>query len=116
MQPWCKSRNESGRRGHQVHEPKQMGDRIKGYQWEFNLVNSPDVNAWCMPGGKVVVYAGLLPVTQDETSLAIVMGHEIARGGTTRQRAHEPDDGSAGMGMAWMSPFPKSRHKPAACS
>ncbi|MFZ7105256.1 MAG: M48 family metallopeptidase [Bacteroidota bacterium] len=56
----------------------KMGDRIKGYQWEFNLVNSPDVNAWCMPGGKVVVYAGLLPVTQDETSLAIVMGHEIA--------------------------------------
>lgn len=56
----------------------KMGDRIKGYQWEFNLVNSPEVNAWCMPGGKVVVYAGLLPVTQDESSLAIVMGHEIA--------------------------------------
>ena len=56
----------------------KMGSRISGYQWEFNLVNSPDVNAWCMPGGKVVVYSGLLPVTQDETSLAIVMGHEIA--------------------------------------
>jgi predicted Zn-dependent protease len=53
-------------------------DRIKGYQWEFNLVNSPDVNAWCMPGGKVVVYSGLLPLTQDETGIAIVMGHEIA--------------------------------------
>lgn len=56
----------------------KMGDRVSGYKWEFNLVNSPEVNAWCMPGGKVVVYSGLLPITQDETSLAIVMGHEIA--------------------------------------
>lgn len=55
-----------------------MGDRIKGYNWEFNLVNSKEVNAWCMPGGKVVVYSGLLTVTQNETGLAIVMGHEIA--------------------------------------
>jgi predicted Zn-dependent protease len=55
-----------------------FADRIKGYNWEFNLVNSPEVNAWCMPGGKVVVYSGLLPITQDEASLAIVMGHEIA--------------------------------------
>jgi predicted Zn-dependent protease len=52
--------------------------RIEGYKWEFNLVNDKEVNAWCMPGGKVVVYSGLLPVTQDEASLAIVMGHEIA--------------------------------------
>ena len=56
----------------------KMGDRLKGYQWEFNLVNSDEVNAWCMPGGKVVVYSGLLKVTQDEASLAVVMGHEIA--------------------------------------
>jgi len=52
--------------------------RIQGYKWEFNLVNSAEANAWCMPGGKVVVYSGLLPITQDEGSLAIVMGHEIA--------------------------------------
>jgi predicted Zn-dependent protease len=56
----------------------KMGDRISDYKWEFNLVKSNEVNAWCMPGGKVVVYSGLLPVTQDETSLAVVMGHEIA--------------------------------------
>lgn len=56
----------------------KMGDRVSGYKWEYNLVNSPEVNAWCMPGGKVVVYSGILPLTQDETSLAIVMGHEIA--------------------------------------
>lgn len=55
-----------------------FGSRIQGYKWEFNLVNSAEVNAWCMPGGKVVVYSGLLPVTMDESSLAIVMGHEIA--------------------------------------
>ncbi|MFZ7114801.1 MAG: M48 family metallopeptidase [Bacteroidota bacterium] len=56
----------------------KMGDRVAGYKWEYNLVNSPEVNAWCMPGGKVVVYSGILPLTQDEASLAIVMGHEIA--------------------------------------
>ena len=49
----------------------------EGYQWEFNLVNSNEANAWCMPGGKVVVYSGLLPLTQNEAGLAIVMGHEI---------------------------------------
>jgi predicted Zn-dependent protease len=53
------------------------GDELKGYTWEFNLVESKEVNAWCMPGGKVVVYTGLLPITQNETALAIVLGHEI---------------------------------------
>jgi predicted Zn-dependent protease len=51
---------------------------LQNFQWEFNLVNSNEVNAFCMPGGKIVVYEGLLPVTQDETGLAIVLGHEIA--------------------------------------
>ncbi|MGN7822509.1 M48 family metallopeptidase [Chitinophaga varians] len=55
-----------------------MGNQIADYKWEFNLVDSKEVNAWCMPGGKVVVYTGLLPVTQNETALACVMGHEIA--------------------------------------
>jgi predicted Zn-dependent protease len=53
-------------------------DRLDGYEWDFNLVEDPNVNAWCMPGGKVVVYTGILPVAQDETGLAVVMGHEIA--------------------------------------
>ena len=52
--------------------------RIDGFEWEFNVVNDETVNAWCMPGGKVVVYTGILPVTKDEKSLAVVMGHEIA--------------------------------------
>lgn len=51
---------------------------LEGYNWEFNTIDSKEVNAWCMPGGKVVVYTGLLPVTQNEGALAIVMGHEIA--------------------------------------
>lgn len=53
-------------------------DLLDGYKWEFNLVDSKDVNAWCMPGGKVVVYTGLLPVAQTDAGLAIVMGHEVA--------------------------------------
>lgn len=52
--------------------------RVAGFQWEFNVVEENTVNAWCMPGGKVVVYTGILPVTKDEPSLAVVMGHEIA--------------------------------------
>jgi predicted Zn-dependent protease len=60
------------------HADKKETDDLKGFAWEFNVVDEKPVNAWCMPGGKVVVYTGLLPVTQDEQSLAIVMGHEIA--------------------------------------
>ncbi len=51
---------------------------LQDYQWEYNLVDSPDVNAWCMPGGKIVVYTGILPITQNEAGLAAVMGHEVA--------------------------------------
>jgi predicted Zn-dependent protease len=55
-----------------------LAAEVQNYAWEFNLVQDKQVNAWCMPGGKIVVYEGLLPVTQDEASLAIVLGHEIA--------------------------------------
>lgn len=51
---------------------------LQNFQWEFNLVADNQVNAFCMPGGKIVVYEGILPVTQDEPGLAIVLGHEIA--------------------------------------
>jgi predicted Zn-dependent protease len=53
-------------------------EQIKGFNWEFNLIKSEEVNAWCMPGGKVAVYSGILPVTKDDAGLATVMGHEIA--------------------------------------
>jgi len=52
--------------------------RLKGYQWEFHLVEDKEANAWCMPGGKVVVYTGILHVMKDENGLAVVLGHEIA--------------------------------------
>jgi predicted Zn-dependent protease len=54
------------------------GDQIQGFKWEFNLIDSKEINAWCMPGGKVAVYTGILPVTKDDAGLATVMGHEIA--------------------------------------
>ncbi len=53
-------------------------NELQNFQWEFNLVANNQVNAFCMPGGKIVVYEGILPLTQDETGLAIVLGHEIA--------------------------------------
>jgi predicted Zn-dependent protease len=56
----------------------KMSKKLSNYSWEFNLVENEEINAWCMPGGKVVVYTGILPITRDETGLAVVMGHEIA--------------------------------------
>lgn len=55
-----------------------FASEISNFSWEFNLVQNNEVNAFCMPGGKIVVYEGLLPYTQNETGLAIVLGHEIA--------------------------------------
>ncbi|ULQ57478.1 M48 family metallopeptidase [Flavihumibacter rivuli] len=55
-----------------------LSKELEGYQWEYNLIDSKEANAWCMPGGKIVVYTGLLPITQNEAALAVVMGHEIA--------------------------------------
>jgi predicted Zn-dependent protease len=55
-----------------------MEKRIKGFEWEFNLVDDKAVNAWAMPGGKIVVYKGILPITKNDTGMAVVMGHEIA--------------------------------------
>jgi len=56
-----------------------MEKELKNYKWEFNLVeDSKTVNAFCMPGGKIVVYTGILPVTQDKNGLATVMSHEVA--------------------------------------
>ncbi len=52
--------------------------QLNGYAWEFNLIEDDIVNAWCMPGGKVVFYTGIMPICQDETGVAVVMGHEVA--------------------------------------
>ena len=55
----------------------RSGD-LANYNWEFNLIQSNELNAWCMPGGKVAVYTGILPVTKNENGLAVVMGHEVS--------------------------------------
>ncbi len=55
-----------------------LSQDLNGFAWEFNLIESKEVNAWCMPGGKVVVYSGILPITKNENGLAVVIGHEIA--------------------------------------
>ena len=60
------------------YKQKGKSSELQGYKWEFNVVQSPEVNAFCMPGGKVVVYTGILPITKNEDALAVVMGHEIA--------------------------------------
>ncbi|WP_133472584.1 M48 family metallopeptidase [Sediminibacterium goheungense] len=57
---------------------KGLSKELESFQWEVNLVNNKEPNAWCMPGGKIVVYTGILPLTQNEAALAVVMGHEVA--------------------------------------
>jgi predicted Zn-dependent protease len=60
------------------YRSKGLQKDLKDFAWEFNVVDDPTVNAFCMPGGKVVIYTGILKVTQNEDALAVVMGHEIA--------------------------------------
>lgn len=83
------------RTGPEVELVRKVVDRIAavsddpGFEWEANVIRDPEmVNAWCMPGGKIAVYTGILPVCQGETGLAVVLGHEIAhaiaRHGTSR--------------------------------
>ena len=57
---------------------KGLGKELEGYRWEYHLVDNKEANAWCMPGGKIVVYTGLLPYTQNEAALAAVVGHEVS--------------------------------------
>ena len=59
---------------------KEQGysDMVEHLEWEFNLLENEEVNAWCMPGGKVAFYTGILPFTRDETGIAVIMGHELA--------------------------------------
>lgn len=78
---------------------------LKDYQWEYKLVESKEVNAWCMPGGKIVVYSGILPITKDDAGLATVLGHEVshalANHGQQRMSAGMLQQlGAAGVGVA----------------
>ncbi len=78
---------------------------LDGYQWEYHLVQNKEVNAWCMPGGKIVVYSGILPITKDEAGLATVLGHEVAHAlvnhGAQRMSAAQVQQlGAVGVGVA----------------
>ena len=70
--------------GQNAENVKEIGRRISavtestGFKWEYNLIDSPQVNAFCLPGGKVAIYSGILPVAKNADGLAVIMGHEIA--------------------------------------
>ena len=78
---------------------------LNGYRWEYKLVESKEINAWCLPGGKIVVYSGILPITKDETGLATVLGHEVshalANHGAQRMSASQLQElGAVGVAVA----------------
>jgi Zn-dependent protease with chaperone function len=78
---------------------------LNGYQWEYKLIDGKEVNAWCMPGGKIVVYSGILPITKDEAGLATVLGHEVshalANHGAQRMSASQLQElGAVGVAVA----------------
>ncbi len=78
---------------------------VKNFKWEFNVVDDPTVNAWAMPGGKVAIYTGILPVAQTETGLAVVMGHEVAHavarhGGERMSQGLMQQLGAVGLAVA----------------
>jgi predicted Zn-dependent protease len=80
-------------------------DYLKDYEWDYKLVDDKSVNAWCMPGGKIVVYTGILPITKDDAGLATVMGHEVAHAllnhGQQRMSAGMLQQvGAVGVGLA----------------
>lgn len=86
---------------------------LKDYSWEYNLVQDDAVNAWCMPGGKIVFYTGILPITQNEAGVAAVMGHEVAHAlanhGQQRMSAGQLQQLGAVAGNIALSSDPKNQ-------
>jgi predicted Zn-dependent protease len=107
------------RLGHAIAQAavNQYPERCADFEWEVALIDDPKtVNAWCMPGGKIAVYTGLLPVTQDEAGLAVVVGHEVAHavarhGGErmSQSMAAELLFGIADVSMSKMDPHEKDQ-------
>lgn len=87
------------------------GDQIANYKWEYNLIDSKEINAWCMPGGKIAVYTGILPVTKDEAGLATVMGHEVAHAIAqhSAERASQAQAAAIGGGLVGAAASGKSQ-------
>lgn len=79
-------------------------NELEGFKWEFNLIDDPKTaNAWCMPGGKVAFYTGILPICKDETGIAIVMGHEVAHAIANHGRERMSQQMAAQLGMNVLS-------------
>ncbi len=96
------------------YNEKGLSHELEGYKWEYNLVDSKEVNAWCMPGGKIVVYTGLLPISQNEAALAVVMGHEVAHalakhGNERMSQATAQQLGGAALSVAVANKSPEAQ-------
>ncbi|ELR68110.1 Zn-dependent protease [Fulvivirga imtechensis AK7] len=87
----------------QYMKQKGLSDQLKGYAWEFNLIESETVNAWCMPGGKVAFYTGIMPICKDEKGVAVVMGHEIAHAIANHGRERMSEGLVAQLGLSSLS-------------
>lgn len=80
---------------------KGLSKELSGFAWEFNLIDDPKtVNAWCMPGGKVAFYTGIMPICKDETGVAVVMGHEVAHAIANHGRERMSQTMLAQMGVS----------------
>lgn len=83
---------------------KGLSSELSGFAWEFNLIDDPKtVNAWCMPGGKVAFYTGIMPICKDETGIAVVMGHEVAHAIANHGRERMSQQMLAQYGLSTLS-------------
>ncbi len=83
---------------------KGLSSELDGFQWEFNLIDDPKVvNAWCMPGGKVAFYTGIMPICEDEAGVAVVMGHEVAHAIANHGRERMSQGMVAELGLSSLS-------------
>jgi predicted Zn-dependent protease len=83
---------------------KNLSSELDGFAWEFNLIDDPKtVNAWCMPGGKVAFYTGIMPICKDEVGVAVVMGHEVAHAIANHGRERMSQGLVANLGLSSVS-------------
>lgn len=83
---------------------KGLSSELSGFAWEFNLIEDPKtVNAWCMPGGKVAFYTGIMPICKDDAGVAVVMGHEVAHAIANHGRERMSQSMVAQLGLTTLS-------------